>query len=176
MSLISFLTLENCVFVDEMTFSGMVSGRMGSVEKVHFLYLSSISSGSASVTRWPTAHVTMYCSPIRHPSPEVRHPITRAISLPTLGFSASTTIFPMAHLLSVRFHHSRFSAVCLFFSLLPGRAVLRAPAASAGAAAAPLFLSVKNPGRRAHRAADEAENQNIPEIHSLLTPLPAACQ
>jgi uncharacterized protein YicC (UPF0701 family) len=36
----------------------------------------------------------MYFSPVRKPSPLSRHPITRAISRPTLGFSANTTILP----------------------------------------------------------------------------------
>ena len=59
LSLISFLTMENWLFVWGITFSGIVSGRIGSVSKLHFFRRSSISSGSASVTRCPTAQVTV---------------------------------------------------------------------------------------------------------------------
>ena len=58
-SLISFLTMEYWLLVPEMTFRGMVSGRIGSVSKDHFLYFGSSSSGSVSVTRCPTAQVTI---------------------------------------------------------------------------------------------------------------------
>ena len=41
------------------------SGTIGRSAIFHFLYFGSYSSGSASCTRWPTAHVTMWLSDSR---------------------------------------------------------------------------------------------------------------
>ncbi|MBD9283701.1 MAG: DnaD domain protein [Clostridiales bacterium] len=59
------------------------------------MYFSSSSSGSTSVTRCPTAHVTTQSPPVRQPRPLLWQPSTRAISRPTLGFSAMTTVRPI---------------------------------------------------------------------------------
>ena len=91
----SFFTLLYCLEVCGITVSFILSGSIGSVSKLHVLYLSSYASGSARVTRCPSAHVTMYLSPIRQPAPFRLQPKTLASSRPTEGFSAKTKIFPI---------------------------------------------------------------------------------
>ena len=60
---ISFFTVSNWLRVLGSTFSGMLSGSMGSAAMDHFLYRSSNSPGSHRETRWPMAQVTTYSSP-----------------------------------------------------------------------------------------------------------------
>src|SRR6266540_8258 len=71
-------------------------GRMGRSAKRHFLSFGSYSSGGASPTRWPTAHVTVYSSPsrcvlsfdcLKDPGK------VEARSRATEGFSATTRVF-----------------------------------------------------------------------------------
>ncbi len=86
------------------TTSRKLEGTIGRSAMRHFLYLSSYSSGSASWTRWPTAH-EMRCSgpssqrAVFSPPPPVCFSngpgSTRARSCPTEGFSAMTSALPM---------------------------------------------------------------------------------
>ena len=69
------------------------SGTIGRSAIRHFLNRSSYSSGSASWTRCPTAHVRTCSGPSRNPSPFVNGPwSTFEISRPTDGFSAITNV------------------------------------------------------------------------------------
>ena len=73
------------------------SGTIGRSAIRHFLYLGSYSSGSASWTRCPTAHVMMWSSDSRYPSCFWNVPgSTRDRSRPTDGFSAMTRVLPIA--------------------------------------------------------------------------------
>src|SRR4051812_41489343 len=70
------------------------SGMIGRSAIRHFLNLGSYSSGSASCTRCPTAHVITCSGPSSQPSPFENGPgSTRARSRPTEGFSAITSVF-----------------------------------------------------------------------------------
>ena len=72
------------------------SGTIGRSAMRHFLYLASYSSGSASCTRWPTAHVTTWVSDSRYPSCLANAPGSALVrSRPTDGFSAMTSVFPI---------------------------------------------------------------------------------
>ena len=84
-------TTLNCRPVWPITTSFICCGSMGRVSMSHFSHAFSYTSGSASVTKWPSAHVTMYFSPSRYPSR--LQPKTRANSFPTDGFSANTNAF-----------------------------------------------------------------------------------
>src|SRR5438270_7302570 len=73
------------------------SGTMGRSAIRQLLYFVSYASGSASCTRWPTAHVITFCGPSRKPSYFWNGPSsTRARSCPTEGFSAITSVFDIA--------------------------------------------------------------------------------
>ena len=73
------------------------SGTIGRSAMRHFLNFGSYSSGSASCTRWPTAQVMMWPPDSRKPSCFSNAPgSTRARSRPTEGFSAMTSVLPMA--------------------------------------------------------------------------------
>ena len=74
-----------------------LSGTIGRSGIRQVLNFGSYSSGSASCTRWPTAHVTTWSGPSRKPSCFLNGPFrTRARSPPTEGFSAITRVFDMA--------------------------------------------------------------------------------
>ena len=74
-----------------------LSGTIGRSGIRQVLNFGSYSSGSASCTRWPTAHVTTWSGPSRKPSCFLNGPFrTRAKSPPTEGFSAITRVFDMA--------------------------------------------------------------------------------
>src|SRR4051794_29291492 len=78
------------------TTSRKSSGTIGRSAMRHFLYLASYSSGSASCTRWPTAHVTTWVSDSRYPSCFENWPgSARVRSRPTDGFSAMTSVLAM---------------------------------------------------------------------------------
>ena len=83
------LKMEVC----RITTSFILSGIIGRVSISHFIYFLSYSSGSASVTRCPRAHVTTYSLPSRIPLPFWVQWSTLAISLATDGFSAITNDF-----------------------------------------------------------------------------------
>src|SRR5690242_20745536 len=77
------------------------SGRIGRSAKRHFLSLGSYSSGGASPTRWPTAHVITYSSPSRYvfSFDGLYEPGSAAArSRPTEGFSAMTSVLLMGGL------------------------------------------------------------------------------
>src|ERR1051325_2505501 len=70
-----------------------LSGTIGRSAIRHFLNFSSYSSGSASWTRCPTAHVITYYSDSRYPSSFSNFPGSApARSRPTEGFSATTRV------------------------------------------------------------------------------------
>src|SRR5690606_5603421 len=103
-------TAWNCfpVFLMTTVFSGDGSIGKSSIRQV--LYRSSYISGSASVTKWPRAHVTIYFAPSKQPLPFLLHWSTLAISRPTEGFSANTNV-----LLIVKFP----SAIPFYYITLP---------------------------------------------------------
>ena len=86
------LTALNCFEVWPITTSFILPGSMGRSSMRQLLYLSSYASGSARVTRCPSAHVTIYLSPTMQPLPLRLQPSTRAISFATDGFSVNTKV------------------------------------------------------------------------------------
>lgn len=63
----NFFTTLYCLLVSGMTFNSIFSGSIGRVSMLQVLYCSPYASGSASSTRCPNAHVTIYCPPDRYP-------------------------------------------------------------------------------------------------------------
>src|SRR5690606_27369271 len=89
------LTALNCFDVWRIGVNLNGSGMIGKYSSFHSLYSLPYPSGSACVTRWPSAHVTIYFWPSKKPLPFLLQPSTRAISLATDGFSANTTDLDM---------------------------------------------------------------------------------
>src|SRR5699024_10958326 len=82
-----------CFAVWRITESFHVFGIIGSTSIFHSFHSGLYSSGSASVTRWPSPQVTIYRSPSMVPCPFFLHFSTLAMSLATDGFSAITNDF-----------------------------------------------------------------------------------
>src|SRR5690625_3152778 len=88
-------TALNCLPVFFITTSFKFCGSIGKSSNFHVLYFSSYTSGSAKVTKCPSAHVTIYFEPSIKPFPFLLQLSTLAISRPTEGFSANTTVLLM---------------------------------------------------------------------------------
>ena len=109
-------TTWNCRRDSGITTSFIFWGSIGRSCMSHFSYFLSYTSGSARVTRWPKAQVTIYLSPSRYPFPLFLQSSTRASSRPTEGFSARTSVF------AISFPH--FFVICVLWSVyhrLPGK-------------------------------------------------------
>src|SRR5690625_4339939 len=100
MSLTSFrfncvFTALNCLPVFFITTSFKFCGSIGKSSNFHVLYFSSYTSGSAKVTKCPSAHVPIYFEPSIKPLPFLLQFSTLAISPSSVAFSANTTVLLM---------------------------------------------------------------------------------